>query len=57
VNENNVLYLVFEFLTMDLKKYIDTIPRDQQMDAKLLKVCLSVSTSVSTSTVYYDIMF
>lgn len=36
VNENNILYLVFEFLTMDLKKYIDTI-KDKQMDAQLLK--------------------
>ena len=32
------LYLIFEFLTMDLKKYMDTnIPKDGQMDAKLTK--------------------
>jgi len=32
------LYLIFEFLTMDLKKYMDTnIPKDGQMDAKLMK--------------------
>lgn len=37
VNENSVLYLVFEFLTMDLKKYIDSISKDKQMDANLLK--------------------
>ena len=32
------LYLIFEFLTMDLKKYMDTnIPKDGQMDAQLTK--------------------
>jgi len=32
------LYLIFEFLTMDLKKYMDTnVPKDGQMDAKLTK--------------------
>jgi len=32
------LYLIFEFLTMDLKKYMDTnIPKDGQMDPKLMK--------------------
>ena len=39
VNENNVLYLVFEFLTMDLKKYLDSI-KERSMDPKLLKVLL-----------------
>lgn len=38
VNENSVLYLVFEFLTMDLKKYLDSmIPKDHFMDTVLLK--------------------
>lgn len=32
------LYLVFEFLSMDLKKYLDSIPNEQMMDSKLLKV-------------------
>ena len=32
------LYLIFEFLTMDLKKYMDTaVPKDQVMDPKLVK--------------------
>ena len=32
------LYLVFEFLTMDLKKYMDTnVSKDGQMDPKLTK--------------------
>ncbi|XP_064465676.1 cyclin-dependent kinase 1-like [Ornithodoros turicata] len=35
--EKNGLFLVFEFLSMDLKEYIDTIPEDQQMDKKLVK--------------------
>lgn len=33
----NRLYLVFEFLSMDLKRYIDLIPKDEFLDAKLLK--------------------
>ena len=32
------LYLVFEFLAMDLKKYMDTIPEDKVMDPALVKV-------------------
>jgi len=32
------LYLIFEFLTMDLKKYMDTnVPKDGQMDPVLVK--------------------
>ncbi|XP_039627303.1 cyclin-dependent kinase 1 [Polypterus senegalus] len=31
------LYLVFEFLSMDLKKYLDTIPSGQYMDPTLVK--------------------
>ena len=32
------IYLIFEYLTMDLKKYMDTgVPKDGQMDPKLTK--------------------
>lgn len=31
------LYLVFEFLSMDLKKYLDTIPSSRYMEPKLAK--------------------
>ncbi|XP_076349573.1 cyclin-dependent kinase 1-like isoform X2 [Tachypleus tridentatus] len=31
------LYLVFEFLSMDLKKYLDSIPSGQNMDKMLVK--------------------
>lgn len=34
------LYLIFEFLSMDLKKFIDTIPKDTMMDPYL--VCFFV---------------
>jgi hypothetical protein len=37
--QESKLYLVFEFLSMDLKKYLDSIPRDQSMDPMLVKVC------------------
>lgn len=35
--QENKLYLVFEFLSMDLKKYMDSIPPGQQMDKMLVK--------------------
>ncbi|XP_064610515.1 cyclin-dependent kinase 1-like [Liolophura sinensis] len=35
--QDNKLYLVFEFLSMDLKKYMDTIPSEQTMDKMLIK--------------------
>lgn len=35
--QESKLYLVFEFLSMDLKKYLDSIPRDQSMDPMLVK--------------------
>ncbi|XP_061693349.1 cyclin-dependent kinase 1 isoform X2 [Syngnathoides biaculeatus] len=31
------LYLIFEFLSMDLKKYLDSIPSGQYMDLMLVK--------------------
>lgn len=34
------LYLIFEFLSMDLKKYLDSIPPGQYMDPMLVKVSL-----------------
>lgn len=36
--QENKLYLVFEYLNMDLKKYLDSIPTGQQMDRMLIKV-------------------
>jgi cyclin-dependent kinase 1 len=35
--QENKLYLVFEFLSMDLKRYMDTIPSGQYMDPMLVK--------------------
>lgn len=35
--QDSKLYLVFEFLSMDLKKYIDSIPNGQLMDRMLVK--------------------
>jgi len=39
--EDGKLYLVFEFLSMDLKKYLDSLPSGQFMDKMLVKVCNS----------------
>lgn len=36
------LYLIFEFLSMDLKKYLDSIPSGQYMDPMLVKVTVFV---------------
>lgn len=36
--QDSRLYLIFEFLSMDLKKYLDSIPPGQFMDASLVKV-------------------
>ncbi|KAK3089139.1 hypothetical protein FSP39_001182 [Pinctada imbricata] len=35
--QENKLYLVFEFLSMDLKRYMDTIPSGQYMDKMLYR--------------------
>lgn len=35
--EENRLYLIFEFLSMDLKKYMDTLPPEKMMDSDLVK--------------------
>lgn len=42
------LYLIFEFLSMDLKKYLDSIPSGQYMDPMLVKVtvCLCQQTNL-----------
>lgn len=36
--QENKLYLIFEFLAMDLKKYLDTIPEGVMMEPALVKV-------------------
>lgn len=35
--EENRLYLIFEFLSMDLKKYMDTLPAEKLMDSELVR--------------------
>jgi cyclin-dependent kinase 1 len=37
IMQDGKLYLVFEFLSMDLKKYLDSIPSEQMMDKTLIK--------------------
>ena len=57
--QENKLYLVFEFLSMDLKKYMDSIPSGQQMDRSLIRVrdislslspCLSIYLFINLSS-------
>lgn len=35
--EESRLYLIFEFLSMDLKKYMDTLPQGKMMKPELVK--------------------
>lgn len=35
--EDNRLYLIFEFLSMDLKKYMDSLPSEKMMDPELVR--------------------
>lgn len=35
--EESRLYLIFEFLSMDLKKYMDTLPSDKLMEPELVR--------------------
>lgn len=35
--QDSRLYLIFEFLSMDLKKYLDSIPPGQFMDSSLVQ--------------------
>lgn len=35
--EESRLYLIFEFLSMDLKKYMDTLPAEKMMDTDLVR--------------------
>lgn len=35
--EENQLYLIFEYLSMDLKKYMDSLPAEKMLDPKLVK--------------------
>lgn len=47
--EENRLYLIFEFLAMDLKKYMDTIPHDKLMEPELVR---SYLYQISTAMLY-----
>jgi cyclin-dependent kinase 1 len=35
--EDNRLYLIFEFLSMDLKKYMDSLPSEKMLDPELVR--------------------
>lgn len=43
--EDHRLYLIFEFLSMDLKKYMDSIPAEKYMDSELVRSYLYQITS------------
>lgn len=47
--EENRLYLIFEFLAMDLKKYMDTMPQNKLMDPELVR---SYLYQISTAMLY-----
>ncbi|KAH8389491.1 cyclin-dependent kinase 1 [Drosophila serrata] len=43
--EENRIYLIFEFLSMDLKKYMDSLPADKYMETDLVRSYLYQITS------------
>ncbi|TMW43319.1 hypothetical protein DOY81_011601, partial [Sarcophaga bullata] len=43
--EENRLYLIFEFLSMDLKKYMDSLPAEKTLDSELVRSYLYQITS------------
>lgn len=42
--QDSRLYLVFEFLSMDLKKYLDSIPSGQYLERSRVKVMGTISS-------------
>jgi len=40
------LYLIFEYLAMDLKKYLDCLGENEEMDATLIRVRIRESMKV-----------
>lgn len=40
VHQDQKLYLVFEFLDLDLKKYMDTVGHAEGLGPMMVKVCL-----------------
>lgn len=52
--QENKLYLVFEFLSMDLKRYMDTIPAGQAMDRMLIKVSTICACATRALCSSYD---
>ncbi|KAM7353822.1 cyclin-dependent kinase 1 isoform 1-T2 [Cochliomyia hominivorax] len=43
--EENRLYLIFEFLSMDLKKYMDSLPPEKTLDSELVRSYIYQITS------------
>lgn len=37
IMEENRLYLIFEFLSMDLKRFLDSIPNNDRLDESIMK--------------------
>ena len=54
IHQDSKLYLVFEFMQMDLKKFLDTLPTGKLIDTMLLKVvvCLLFLPSNSLSYIF-----
>lgn len=40
IHQDSKLYLVFEFMQMDLKKFLDNLPTGKLIDTMLLKVVI-----------------
>lgn len=53
--EESKLYLIFEFLPMDLKKYMESLGDGKQLDSAMVKsLTYQVKFFVFTSHIYWD---
>ncbi len=49
------LYLIFEYLAMDLKKYLDCLGENEEMDATLIRVRIRKSMKVLIHVVFVEL--
>jgi len=46
------LYLIFEYLAMDLKKYLDCLGENEEMDILLVRVCNEYKYEILTKVFF-----
>lgn len=54
IMSENRLYLIFEFLTMDLKRFLDAIPDNERLDPVTLKSFMFQVSAFNMQNIYLD---